>query len=475
MATTGFAVALTSPASAFGLRAGSDFYAGYINSFGDVIREGQLYWARYKTRESDGYAPVYVLRMYSREGGDEHDVMADILWCVNGSLVEENGMQSTEPDAPEFLLAEELDVWTVADGWGATIPALDLEAIVHADLIWRADGSDPGVRQPLKNDDCVRIAGVAKVHKRSKKLIAPVDKLVPFGPSIRALLSDEMRELMQPITEPAPWDCISPRAGIGPTVPFGSLLATGGAAGQTKVLMGAKAVAGLVWALKLETEPGAPPELVIPELGPGGRVRFEWRAVPPAQVPEASRLLQQPARERAWCGLLSREVILVKGEVGELDLEQRRGEPALLAAPALVPLLNLTLPTEILYTMELICEEGALAALPPPNFRDRLIAIKELFAPLGTPPRLGPALLLTSYAVPSCRASVPAQPRDRVARAGVQTEKAVQRMLQVEVVKQTSGKEASTKLTNARIVITNITLKKVTKLDVWEHTLGFDT
>ena len=83
--------------------------------------EGQVFWARYKSRGVAGFAICYILRMYSPPGGDQHDVLVDIIWGGNGGLMA--GMEYQDTNKPRFELKNEPDVWTLFDGWFDTISA----------------------------------------------------------------------------------------------------------------------------------------------------------------------------------------------------------------------------------------------------------------------------------------------------------------------------------------------------------------
>ena len=71
-------------------------------------------------------------------------------------------------------------MWTLCDGWCDTVCASSLDTRAHFVYVWAADGTDPGTRPPLAcPDEMVRLAGVARVHASSHKLLAPLAKLCP--------------------------------------------------------------------------------------------------------------------------------------------------------------------------------------------------------------------------------------------------------------------------------------------------------
>ena len=83
-----YAVALTPPAFGTGQRS-NGYYQLYMNSHGTPFREGQLCWKVSKSRRGAFFEICYILRMYSPPNSDKFEVLADIMYGVNGPVIDE--------------------------------------------------------------------------------------------------------------------------------------------------------------------------------------------------------------------------------------------------------------------------------------------------------------------------------------------------------------------------------------------------
>ena len=211
----GYAVGLTPPAAAAGHRP-TGYYQLYVSDKGVPVREGAIYWIQWRAGSGEsatgGTAIAFVIRIYSPPGGDNHDVLVDIMYGGTGAHVEQFNMEYKPQDSARFELKEEEDVWTLYDGWFDTVSADKLQGPVQWVHVWAADGSDPGAREKLEcEDEMVRLASVAPVHRGSHKLLSPMKKLLPGGAPVRQLLSDFAHNLMQPAPAPVPHDGMTAR------------------------------------------------------------------------------------------------------------------------------------------------------------------------------------------------------------------------------------------------------------------------
>ena len=80
------------------------------------VREGAIYWIQWRAGSGEsatgGTAIAYVIRIYSPPGGDNHDVLVDIMYGGTGAHVEQFNMEYKPQDSARFELKEEDDVWT---------------------------------------------------------------------------------------------------------------------------------------------------------------------------------------------------------------------------------------------------------------------------------------------------------------------------------------------------------------------------
>ena len=196
-------MALTPAAGATGHRS-NGYYKVYRSSSGELVREGQVFWARYKSRGVAGFAICYILRMYSPPGGDQHDVLVDIIWGGNGGLMA--GMEYQDTNKPRFELKNEPDVWTLFDGWFDTISADALSSPAPYKLVYNDEGEAPAIIPQLPDDDVVYLAGVGLVQERSHKLMQPITKLLPSTLWLQDLLAPTTRAMMQTLPNPRPHD-----------------------------------------------------------------------------------------------------------------------------------------------------------------------------------------------------------------------------------------------------------------------------
>ena len=427
------AVGLTPPAAAAGHRP-TGYYQLYVSDKGVPVREGAIYWIQWRAGSGEsatgGTAIAFVIRIYSPPGGDNHDVLVDIMYGGTGAHVEQFNMEYKPQDSARFELKEEEDVWTLYDGWFDTVSADKLQGPVQWVHVWAADGTDPGDRQPLEcEDEMVRLAGVAPVHRGSHKLLSPMKKLLPGGAPLRQLLSDYARNLMQPPPAPVPHDgapfsdpLIIPRATVGEVASGpneGALLRVGGSIES-----------GFVRAVRITD--GTTSRVIIPHGGSGGTLVAAWEAVPAEEEQACASLTAQPRRNRAWFGVLVRELVIRPMQQRTFDLSIFEAVPVIIVAPCYLALLNLHFAPDELYSFETFVGSDGLRAAPPPLFRRSLLVISREIAPPGS--RLRETTI---------------------------------RQLQIAIVAQTSGKEAPRKLIHARIVLEGISFAAFTSLDTW--------
>ena len=122
-----YAISMTPAAAVFGERE-DGFFAGYLSATGEVVREGQVWWAAWRHKGEARFSHVYILRRSVEQGGDRHDAIADILWLVNSDSISSFKMEE-ESGSFHFDLKEEPNVWTVADGWPDSISASVLDTL----------------------------------------------------------------------------------------------------------------------------------------------------------------------------------------------------------------------------------------------------------------------------------------------------------------------------------------------------------
>ena len=134
-----YAISMTPAAAVFGERE-DGFFAGYLSATGEVVREGQVWWAAWRHKGEARFSPVYILRLYVEQvGGDRHDVIADILWLVNSDSISSFKMEEESGSFHLFDLKEEPNVWTVADGWPDSISASVLDTPAPFTSAWDAE------------------------------------------------------------------------------------------------------------------------------------------------------------------------------------------------------------------------------------------------------------------------------------------------------------------------------------------------
>ena len=121
------AVGLPPPAAAAGHRP-TGYYQLYVSDKGVPVREGAIYWIQWRAGSGEsatgGTAIAFVIRIYSPPGGDNHDVLVDIMYGGTGAHVEQFNMEYKPQDSARFELKEEDDVWTLLDGWFDTVSGL---------------------------------------------------------------------------------------------------------------------------------------------------------------------------------------------------------------------------------------------------------------------------------------------------------------------------------------------------------------
>lgn len=103
------AVGLTPPAAAAGHRP-TGYYQLYVSDKGVPVREGAIYWIQWRAGSGEsatgGTAIAYVIRIYSPPGGDNHNVLVDIMYGGTAAHVEQFRMEYKAQGSPRFELKE---------------------------------------------------------------------------------------------------------------------------------------------------------------------------------------------------------------------------------------------------------------------------------------------------------------------------------------------------------------------------------
>ena len=177
---------------------------------------------------------------------------------------------------------------------------------------------------------------------------------------------------------------------------------------------------------------GTTSRVIIPHGGSGGTLVAAWEAVPAEEEQACASLTAQPRRNRAWFGVLVRELVIRPMQQRTFDLSIFEAVPVIIVAPCYLALLNLHFAPDELYSFETYVGSDGLRTAPPPLFRRSLLVISREIAPPGS--RLREITI---------------------------------RQLQIAIVAQTSGKEAPRKLIHARVILEGISFAAFTSLDTW--------